>query len=241
MDMHIRVDQSARTLTIAYGGIGMTKDDLTNELGSLGSCGRKKFLESIQEGADMNMTGQSGLGFYSVFLVADYVKVATKHDHSDVQWIWESAADGTCALYEDPRGNTLGRGTEITLELKNDADEYLDPEKLQEIVKQYSEFIHFPIYVLTTKTEKIPIHEPDNDKDVEDENVAGGGRVIGTGAENLNMPAARGAGSRAVLPAGAAGCAGRGAGPPASAAGKARIRWCPFGLEGLDEGCWIPA
>lgn len=129
MDIRISADKSKRTLTIADGGIGMTKDDLMNALGSLGTSGTKKFLESLQEGAaDMNMIGQFGVGFYSVFLVADNVKVATKHDDSEVQWVWESTADGTYELYEDPRGNTIGRGTEITLELKKDADEYLDPD-----------------------------------------------------------------------------------------------------------------
>ena len=91
------------------------------------------------------------------------------------------------------------------MELKKDADEYLDPEKLQEIVGQYSEFIRFPIYVQTTKTEKVPVDEPDNDKDDEDETVAGSGRLVGTGGEINDMPAARGAGSGAVPPAGTAG------------------------------------
>ena len=121
MDIRIKADKNARTLTITDGGIGMTKDDLISALGSLGSSGKKNFMESMQ----------------GVFLVADNVKLATKHDDSDVQWIWESAADCTYEVYEDPRGNILGRGTEITLELKKDADEYLDPEKLQEIFKQF--------------------------------------------------------------------------------------------------------
>eukprot|EP00667_Euglena_gracilis_P003380 EG_transcript_3387 len=169
LDMRIKADKASRTLTISDGGIGMTKDDLINSLGSLGTSGTKKFLESLSEGAaDMNMIGQFGVGFYSVFLVADDVKVATKHDDSDVQWVWESTADGTYELYEDPRGNTLGRGTELTLQLKKDADEYLDADKLQEIVKQYSEFIHFPIYVQTTKTEKVPVDEKEGEDEPEE-------------------------------------------------------------------------
>jgi len=151
MDIRISSDKEARTLTVKDGGVGMTKDDLINHLGSLGSSGTKRFVEKISEGADVNMIGQFGVGFYSVFLVADNVKVASKNDDDPVQWVWESTADGNFFVYEDPRGNTLGRGTELTLELKKDADEYLDPEKLKSIVKQYSEFIHFPIFVQISK------------------------------------------------------------------------------------------
>jgi HSP90 family molecular chaperone len=169
MDIKISADKEARTLTVRDGGIGMTKEDLINALGSLGSSGTKKFFESLESGAsDMNLIGQFGVGFYSVFLVADDVKVATKHDASEVQWVWQSTADGTYELYEDPRGNTLGRGTELTLTLKKDADDYLDPEKLIDIVRQYSEFIHFPIYVQTVKTDTLP-PEPIDDTDDEPE------------------------------------------------------------------------
>jgi heat shock protein beta len=170
MDIRIRADKESRTLTIADGGIGMTKEDLTNALGSLGSSGTKKFLEAMQDGqSDLNMIGQFGVGFYSVFLVADNVKVASKHDESDAQWVWESTADGTYELYEDPRGNTLGRGTELTLELKKDADEYLEADKLEEIVKQYSEFIHFPIYVQTSKTEQVPVEGKEDTEEAKEE------------------------------------------------------------------------
>jgi len=157
MDVRIKVDKDARTLTVMDGGIGMTKEDLINHLGSLGTSGTKKFLEQLNEGGTqqaLNMIGQFGVGFYSVFLVSDNVKVASKHDSESIQWVWESTADGNFFVYEDPRGNTLGRGTEITLELKKDADEYLDAEKLKGIVKQYSEFIHFPIYIQTATTEQ---------------------------------------------------------------------------------------
>jgi heat shock protein beta len=170
MDIRIRADKESRTLTIVDGGIGMTKQDLTNALGSLGSSGTKKFLEAMQDGqSDLNMIGQFGVGFYSVFLVADNVKVASKHDESDAQWVWESTADGTYELYEDPRGNTLGRGTELTLELKKDADEYLEADKLEEIVKQYSEFIHFPIYVQTSKTEQVPVEGKEETEEAKEE------------------------------------------------------------------------
>eukprot|EP01001_Neometanema_parovale_P006958 NODE_328_length_2662_cov_400.471052_g308_i0.p1 GENE.NODE_328_length_2662_cov_400.471052_g308_i0~~NODE_328_length_2662_cov_400.471052_g308_i0.p1 ORF type:complete len:787 (+),score=347.64 NODE_328_length_2662_cov_400.471052_g308_i0:52-2412(+) len=171
MDIRIKADKEARTLTIADGGIGMQKEDLINNLGSLGSSGTKNFLEKMSDSGNeaMNMIGQFGVGFYSVFLVADKVKVASKHDDDEVQWVWESTADGNFFISEDPRGNTLGRGTEITLELKKDADEYLDVDKLKTIVKQYSEFIHFPIYVQTSKTEKVPVEDDKKEDAAEDE------------------------------------------------------------------------
>lgn len=174
MDVRIKADRESRTLTITDGGIGMTRDDLITHLGSLGTSGTKKFLESLAEsGSEMNLIGQFGVGFYSVFLVSDNVKVASKHDNDPKQWVWESTADGNFFIYEDPRGQTLGRGTELTLELKKDADEYLDADKLKNIVKQYSEFIHFPIYVQTSTIEKVPVEKPkdetDEDAEVKDD------------------------------------------------------------------------
>lgn len=173
LDIRISADKDARTLTIADGGIGMTKEDLINHLGSIGASGTKKFVEKMQDGGDVNMIGQFGVGFYSVFLVADTVKVASKHDDDTKQWVWESTADGNFFIYEDPRGNTLGRGTEVTLELKKDADEMMDPQKLKDIVKTYSEFIHFPIYVQTSKTEKVtkekPAEEPKDGEEAKDD------------------------------------------------------------------------
>jgi len=166
MDIRIKSDKEARTLTITDGGIGMTRNDLIDHLGSLGTSGTKKFVEKLAEsGSDMNLIGQFGVGFYSVFLVADNVKVASKHDDDEKQWVWESTADGNFFIYEDPRGNTLGRGTELTLELKKDADEYLDAEKLKGIVKQYSEFVHFPIFVQTSTTEKVPVEKTEEKKE----------------------------------------------------------------------------
>lgn len=155
MDVRIFVDREKRQFVMRDGGVGMTKDELAANLGSLGSSGTKRFLEKMKDSNDANFIGQFGVGFYSVFLVADRVKVASKHDDSEKQWIWESTGDGTYFIYEDERGNTLGRGTELTLELKKDADEYLDVDKVKEAIHKYSEFIHFPIYIQTSKKEKV--------------------------------------------------------------------------------------
>ena len=155
MDIRIFVDREKRLFTMRDGGVGMTKDELANNLGSLGTSGTKKFLESMKDSNDASFIGQFGVGFYSVFLVADKVRVASKSDESEKQWVWESAGSGTFFLYEDERGNTLGRGTELTLELKKDADEYLELDKIKEAIHKYSEFIHFPIYIQTTRKEKV--------------------------------------------------------------------------------------
>lgn len=167
LDIRIRVDKEKRQFIMRDGGVGMTKEDMTNNLGSLGSSGTKNFLEKMKENSDNNndgnLIGQFGVGFYSVFLVADRITVASKNDASDKQWVWESTGDGTYFIYEDERGNTLGRGTELTLQMKRDADEYLDTDKIKEIVHKYSEFIHFPIYVEVTKTEKVPKAKTESD------------------------------------------------------------------------------
>ncbi|CCW59598.1 unnamed protein product [Phytomonas sp. EM1] len=150
MDIRIHFNEEKKQLIIQDGGVGMTKEELDKNLGSLGSSGTRGFLERLQnaskEGSN-NLIGQFGVGFYSVFLVGDRVSVASKSDDSETQYVWESSGDGKYFLYEDPRGNTLGRGTEITIDLKPDAVEFLKPDLVKRVIQQYSEFIDFPIYL----------------------------------------------------------------------------------------------
>ncbi|KEG13879.1 lipophosphoglycan biosynthetic protein [Trypanosoma grayi] len=146
LDMRVSIDSERKALVLRDGGIGMTRAELEEHLGSLGTSGTKRFVERLQESKDANLIGQFGVGFYSAFLVADRVRVASKSDDSDTQWVWESAGDGQYYVYPDERGNTLGRGTEITLEMKPDALEFLNSDNVRKIVHQYSEFVHFPIY-----------------------------------------------------------------------------------------------
>ncbi|CAI5732821.1 unnamed protein product [Peronospora destructor] len=164
-DLEIRIsfDKDARTLTIRDTGVGMTKDDLVNNLGTVARSGTANFVEAMQAGTeDSNLIGQFGVGFYSVYLVADRVRVVSKN-HDDDQYIWESDANASFTITKDPRGNTLVRGTEITLFLKPDANEFQDQDKLKNLVGHYSEFITFPIYVKTSTMESYEVDEESSD------------------------------------------------------------------------------
>merc|ERR1711939_1268679 len=160
LEMRISPDKSKDTLTLTDRGIGMTKQDLINNLGTIAKSGTSSFLEKLKEGGDVNLIGQFGVGFYSVYLVADKVTVRTKHN-DDKQYIWESTADSSFTIKEDPEGNTLGRGSAITLHLKDDCKEFTEGDKIKELVKKYSEFISFPIYLEETKTveKEVPVEE----------------------------------------------------------------------------------
>merc|ERR1719265_1325537 len=123
----------------------------------------------MADGADANLIGQFGVGFYSAFLVADKVSVTSKCNEDPVQHVWESSADASFTVVDDPRGNTLGRGSRVTLHLKEDAHDYLSEDKLKEMTKKYSQFIQFPIYVKVKKEVEAEAEEEDDDDDKEDE------------------------------------------------------------------------
>jgi len=182
LNITIKADKENKKLVITDTGIGMTKENLINNLGTIAKSGTSEFLKAMEdeETADSSLIGQFGVGFYSAFLVADWVTVVSKHNDDD-QYIWESDAENGFKVYKDPRGNTLGRGTEITLNLREDALEYVEDETLGDLIKKYSQFINFPIYLWTTVTETVdePIEEEstetvedkkddDEDDDVED-------------------------------------------------------------------------
>merc|ERR1712107_898619 len=140
------------------------KADLINNLGTVAKSGTTNFLEAMAEGADANLIGQFGVGFYSAFLVADKVSVTSKCNDDAAQHVWESSADASFTVVEDPRGNTLGRGTRVTLHLKEDAHDYLSEDKLKEAAKKYSQFIQFPIYVKVKKEVEAEAEEEEEKK-----------------------------------------------------------------------------
>ncbi|CAI9786531.1 unnamed protein product [Fraxinus pennsylvanica] len=171
LDIQIKLDKENKIISIRDRGIGMTKEDLIKNLGTIAKSGTSAFVEKMQTSGDLNLIGQFGVGFYSVYLVADYVEVISKHN-DDKQHVWESKADGAFAISEDTWNEPLGRGTEIRLHLSDGAQEYLDEFKLKELVKKYSEFINFPIYLWASKEvdEEVPADEEDSsDEDDTDE------------------------------------------------------------------------
>jgi len=165
LDIRISFNKDLKTLTIRDSGVGMTRQDLINNLGTVAKSGTSNFIEKLSEGADVSLIGQFGVGFYSVYLISDKVRVASKNA-ADNQYIWESTADSSFTVSPDPRGDTLGRGTEITMFLKEDAAEFLEQTKLEELVKRYSEFINFPIYLHKKSTVTV---EKEADAEAEEE------------------------------------------------------------------------
>ena len=161
LEIRISYDKDKSILTIHDRGIGMTKDELVSNLGTIARSGTAAFLEQAQRGGDLNLIGQFGVGFYSVYLVADYVEVITKSNNDTKQWVWESEASGKFAVSEDTDGEPLGRGTKINIHLKDSCQEYLQENKLRSLVERYSEFISFPIYLWTEKnvTKEVPLEE----------------------------------------------------------------------------------
>ena len=183
LEIRIIPDLEKNTLTIVDTGIGMTKTDLINNLGTIAKSGTKSFMENVSANHDLSLIGQFGVGFYSAYLVADKVVVTTKHNDDD-HYTWCSTASGKFTITKD-NVQSLTRGTQIVLHMKDDMKDYLQESKIRDLIKKHSEFTDFPIKLMIDKEIESEITDDEETEQI-DEKKTKTVKEITHEFENLN-------------------------------------------------------
>jgi molecular chaperone HtpG len=175
-NIKLEVEKENRKLIITDSGVGMTKDELVQNLGTIAHSGTKAFMEAMASGnTDMSLIGQFGVGFYSAYLVADKVAVISKSEEENQVNVWESEAGGTYTIFtQEASDDITSRGTRIELTLKKDQLEYLEEHRLKTIIKTHSQYVGYPISLLVEKTKEEEVEDDEVNEDEIDEEGAEG-------------------------------------------------------------------
>ena len=158
LQITVSPDPAAKTLTVSDCGVGMTKADLVENLGTIARSGTEGFSKELEANDADSLIGQFGVGFYAAFMLADRVEVRTRHFSEDAGWKWTSEGTGEFEIEELPKE---GRGTDVILHLRDDAEEFADPERVRYVLGRHSAFVPHPIFLAPAKEGAEPLHVND--------------------------------------------------------------------------------